>query len=69
VAQFVRQRVPTVRALGQAEVEATLDQIGDVGRALRRADPAKLEELYGAMRLGVVYHPEEQAADVTIRAR
>ncbi len=48
-------------------MEAMLDHTGDVGRALRRADPAKLEELYGAMRLEVIYHPEERVADVTIR--
>ena len=28
-----------------------LDQIGDVGAALQRADPAKLEELYRSLGL------------------
>ena len=53
--------------MGQAELEAMIDYVGNIGVALNRADPAKLEELYRSLRLEVVYHPEERAADVTIR--
>jgi predicted transcriptional regulator len=41
-ARFEQQCVPTAPTLGQAEVEAMLDHLGDVGEALQRADPAKL---------------------------
>ena len=44
-----------------------IDYIGDVGSALKRADPASLEKLYGSLRLEVIYHPEERTAAVTIR--
>jgi hypothetical protein len=43
-----------------------IDYLGDIGAALNRADPAKLEELYRLLRLEVVYHPEERTADVSI---
>ncbi len=62
-----QQYVPAARAMGQAEVEATIDYLGNIGAALNYADPAKLEELYRLIRLEVVYHPEGRAADVTIR--
>jgi hypothetical protein len=38
-AQFERQRVRSVKALGRAEVEATLDSLGDVGRG--RSEPTR----------------------------
>ena len=66
-ARVEQQHVPAARTMGQAEVEAMIDYLGDIGAALNRADPAKLEELYRSLRLEVVYHPEERAADVTIR--
>ena len=44
-----------------------IDYLGDVGAALTRADPEKLEELYRSLRLEVIYHPAERATDVTIR--
>jgi hypothetical protein len=52
---------------GRAEVEAMIDYIGEVGSALKRADPASLEKLYGSLRLEVIYHPVERTAAVTIR--
>jgi hypothetical protein len=62
-----QHHVPVVRTLDQAEVEAMIEYLGDIGVALNRADPAKLEELYRPLRLEVVYHPEERVAEVTIR--
>jgi hypothetical protein len=44
-----------------------IDYLGDVGSALKRADPASLEKLYESQRLEVIYHPEERIAAVTIR--
>ncbi len=66
-AQVEQQHVPAARTMGEAEVEATIDYLGNIGAALNSADPAKLEELYRLIRLEVVYHPEGRAADVTIR--
>ena len=66
-ARVERQHVPAARTVGQAELEAMIDYLGDIGAALNRADPVKLEELYRSLRLEVIYHPEERTADVTIR--
>jgi hypothetical protein len=55
--------------LGQAEVEAMLDQIGDVGAALQRADPAKLEELYRSLGLEMTYRSAERLVEVTVKPR
>ena len=68
-ARFEQQRVPTVHALGQAEVEAMLDHIGDVGAALQRADPAKLEELYRSLGLEMTYRSAERLVEVTVQPR
>jgi hypothetical protein len=69
VAQFERQRVPSAQALGQAEVEAMLDRIGDVSQALQRAEPAKLEALYQSLGLKMIYHPAERLVEVTVQPR
>lgn len=39
---------PAPNALSDAEVYAMIDSLGDVGHALNRADPARLQELYEA---------------------
>jgi hypothetical protein len=66
-ARVEQQHIPAARTMGQAELEAMIDDLGNIGRALNRTDPAKLEELYRSLRLEVVYHPEERVAEVAIR--
>ena len=66
-AQTEQRHAPSVQALGRADVEAMIDYLGDVGSALKRADPASLEKLYGSLRLEVIYYPEERTAAETIR--
>ena len=44
-----------------------IDYLGDVGHALNRTDPARLEQLYEALRLELTYDAEARAVDVTIR--
>jgi hypothetical protein len=68
-ARFEQQRLPTVHALGQAEVKAMLDHIGDVGAALQRADPAKLEELYRSLGLEMTYRSADRLVEVTVQPR
>lgn len=60
-------RLPTGRTISRAEIDAMIDYLEDVGQALKRATPAKLQELYEGLRLEIIYHPDEGAADVTIR--
>ena len=66
-ARFEQQRVPTGQSLGRAEVEAMLDHPGDVGEALQRADPAKLEDLYRSLGLEMIYRSAERLAEVTVQ--
>jgi hypothetical protein len=68
-ARFEQQRVPAAQALDRAEVEAMLDHIGDVGKALQRADPAKLEELYRSLGLEMIYRSAERLVEVTVQPR
>jgi hypothetical protein len=44
-----------------------IDSLGDVKHALNLADPARLQELYEALRLGMTYNPDTRTVDVTIQ--
>jgi len=55
-------RLPAPRALGRAEIEAIVDQLGDVGAALNGAKPAELEELYSALGLEMVTTPARRSS-------
>lgn len=59
--------IPARHVLSYADVAAMIDELGDVGQALDRADPAGLEELYSALRLEMVYDASPKTANVTIR--
>jgi hypothetical protein len=48
------------------EVRAMVDQLGDIGRALDRARPTELAELYDALRLAVDYDHRTRVAEVSI---
>ncbi len=58
---------PALNALSDAEVYAIIDSLGDVGHALNRADPTRLQELYEALRLEMTYDPDTRTVDVTIQ--
>jgi hypothetical protein len=53
--------------LAADEVRAMLEDLGDIGRALNRADPAQLEKFYEALRLEMVYDAESRVVQVTVR--
>ncbi len=59
--------IPARHVLSYADVAAMIDELGDVGRALDRADPAGLEDLYSALRLEMVYDASAKTVNVTIR--
>lgn len=58
---------PAGRVLSHADITAMIEELGDVGAALDRADPADLEELYAALRLEMVYNVSAKIVEVTIR--
>ncbi|MGH3537364.1 MAG: recombinase family protein, partial [Pseudonocardiaceae bacterium] len=60
-------RIPTGLVLSVADVTAMIDELGDVGQALDRADPASIEDLYSALRLEMLYDPGAKTVNVTIR--
>ena len=60
-------RIPASSTLTQADITTLIDDLGDVGQALNRADPAGLEDLYATLRLEMVYNADTKTVDVTIR--
>ena len=60
-------RIPAGGVLSCADITAMIDELGDGGQALDRADPAGLEELYSALRLEMIYDASAKTIDVTIR--
>jgi hypothetical protein len=47
-------RIPARHVLTYADIAVMINDLGDVGQALDRADPAGLEDLYSALRLEMV---------------
>lgn len=66
-AEAERALQPEARTITRAEVYAMIDYLGNVGVALNRGDPAELQKLYEALRLEIIYHADEKAAEVAIR--
>jgi hypothetical protein len=48
------------------ELEAHVNQLSDVARALDSAEPEELSELYSSLRLSLTYHHIDQTVDVEI---
>lgn len=55
---------PTPSTITEAEVQARLDSLGDIGTALNGAKPDKLAELYAALGLEMTYDPDSRLVDV-----
>uniref|UniRef100_UPI0031CE372B recombinase family protein n=1 Tax=Saccharothrix mutabilis TaxID=33921 RepID=UPI0031CE372B len=53
--------------VSDAEIYAMIDSFGDVHEIIKRADAAKLEQLFAELRLEMVYNAEGRTVDVTIR--
>jgi hypothetical protein len=51
--------------MSREELEGYIDQLGDMARALDRAEPEERSQLYGALRL-LVYHHVDQIVDVEV---
>jgi hypothetical protein len=58
--------VPRDPGVNRLELEAIIDGLGDMARALDRAEPEDLAELYAALRLSLTYHHAEQIVDVEV---
>ncbi|GAA4617619.1 hypothetical protein [Saccharopolyspora hordei] len=57
---------PARTLLTEDDVNAMIDALGDVGRALDRADPHKLQELYERMGLEMTYDPEPRTLETAV---
>ncbi len=55
--------------MGEAEVCAMIDSLGDVGAAPNGGKPESLARLYKGLRLQVRYEPQEQAVCVALAPR
>ncbi|WP_424186588.1 recombinase family protein [Actinokineospora sp. G85] len=60
-------RMPAGRVIGHAEIEARIDQLGELAGGLSRAEAADLRDFYEAVDLEMVYTAEERTVSVTIR--
>ncbi|MER7010346.1 recombinase family protein [Saccharopolyspora sp. NPDC000359] len=68
-AQAELDNAPDPRALGEAEVYAMIDSLGDVGEALKDAQPGSLSRLYESLRVDLNYKPHARIVEATISPR
>lgn len=68
-AQAELDGAPAPSLITGAEVYAMIDSPGEVGAALKKAEPASLERLYRELGLGLRYEPQERAVDVLLAPR
>jgi hypothetical protein len=61
------EQIPSAHTLSCADIAIIVNELGDIGQALDRADPTGLEELYAVLRLEMVYDASAKTVDVTIR--
>jgi DNA invertase Pin-like site-specific DNA recombinase len=66
-AEAERALQPDARTITRAEVYAMIDYLGNVGVALKRGDPPELQRLYEGLRLEIIYHSDQKAAEAVIR--
>ncbi|HEX2133842.1 MAG TPA: recombinase family protein, partial [Actinophytocola sp.] len=66
-AEAERALQPEARTITRAEVYAMIDYLGNIGAALKRGDPAELQRLYEGLRLEIIYHSDQKAAEAVIR--
>jgi hypothetical protein len=57
---------PQEAGISRDELERIIISLGDMARALDRAEPEQLAELYAALRLSLTYHHAEQIIDVEV---
>jgi hypothetical protein len=57
---------PRESSLSRQELAVVVDSLGDMTRALERAEPRQLAELYVSLRLSMTYHHAERALDVEV---
>lgn len=58
--------VPGEERVSRPELEAMIDGLGDMARALDGAGPEELAELYAGLRLSLTYHHTKQIVDVEV---
>jgi cysteine sulfinate desulfinase/cysteine desulfurase-like protein len=54
------------RGISRAELEAYVDQLGDMATALISAEPQERSELHASLRFSLTYHNTEQIIDVEV---
>ncbi|WP_026423427.1 hypothetical protein [Actinokineospora inagensis] len=52
----------------QAEANTMLDHLDTIGREINDASPARLQELYAALDLELLYNAQDRMLDVSIRS-
>ncbi|WP_410790969.1 recombinase family protein [Kribbella sp. C-35] len=65
-AEVALAAAPDDSGLSRGDLEAFVDQLGDIGAALDVAEPQELSELYASLRLSLRYHHIKQTVDVEV---
>lgn len=68
-AQAELDNSPEPAAIGEAEVYAMVDSLGDVGSALKEAKPESLGRLYENLSIDLKYEPHARTVEATIAPR
>ncbi|GAA1719382.1 recombinase family protein [Kribbella yunnanensis] len=58
--------LPNDEVVTRKQLEAWVDELGDIGTALNAANPEDLGELYRSLRLSLTYHHVDQRVDVEV---
>jgi hypothetical protein len=58
--------VPNEEVVTRKQLEAWVDELGDIGTALNAANPEDLGQLYRSLRLSLTYHHVDQRVDVAV---
>jgi len=56
-----------VASQSDSRADAMVDAVGDIGRALDRAEPQELLELYASLRLRLVFDPASRLVNVSVQ--
>ncbi|MFF1819836.1 recombinase family protein [Kribbella sp. NPDC058245] len=65
-AEAILASLPNEEVLSRAQLEAYVDELGNVGAALSAANPEDLSQLYRALRLSLTYHHADQMVEVEV---
>jgi hypothetical protein len=65
-AELALKAEPTSTSLSRRELAAMVDSLGDMAKALGRAEPTDVADHHASLRLSMTYHHMERVVDVAV---